>query len=143
MTDNAIWLDDWQVHEIKQTPDGTVVETSYLPQPYCCLKCGVIDRLYRHGSKVVPYRDTPAFDSKMLIRAKVDRLGCRDCRATSMQPLPDMDRRRQITKGCVAYVEEQGVTRTYAAVTRAIGVDEKTRRNICESHLARESWPRH
>lgn len=83
MTVNAIWLDGWLVHEIKQTPDGTVVEASYLPQPDCCPKCGVIDRLYRHGSKVVPYRDTPAFGAKMLIRAKVDRFRCRDCGGTS------------------------------------------------------------
>lgn len=142
MTSNAIWLEGWEVHEIKQTPDGTIAEASYLPQPAHCLKCGVVDRLYRHGSKVVPYRDTPAFGSKMLIRAKVGRFRCRDCGATSMQPLPDMDARRQMTKRCVAFIEEQGIAQTYASVARAVGVDEKTVRNICESHLDKVTGPR-
>lgn len=134
---NALWLDGWEVRDFKQTDDGKVAEARYLPQTNHCPKCGVIGRLYRHGSKVVPYRDIPAYGQRVLIRATVTRYKCRDCGGTSMQPLPDMDTRRLMTRRCVEHIEQQGIAQTYASVARAVGIDEKTVRNICESHLDR------
>lgn len=138
MTSNAIWLDGWDVHDIKREPGQTIAVANYRPDPDSCSKCGVVDRLYRHGAKTIDYRDTPAFGARMTIRATVARFRCRDCGATSMQPLPDMDTSRRMTRRCVAFVEEQGIAQTYAGVARLVGVDEKTVRNICEEHLRRE-----
>ena len=138
MTSNALWLEGWEVHDIQHRDGETSVFASYLPEPKHCQKCGVVERLYRHGSKTVDYRDTPAFGAKMVIHATVSRWRCRECGGTSMQPLPDMDTTRRMTRRCVTFIQEQGIAQTYAGVARLVGLDEKTVRNICEEHLRRE-----
>ncbi len=144
MATNALMLVGWEVHDVKHTmSDGRVALATYGPVTDTCPKCGSIGRLYRHGTKIVDYRDTPAFGAQFLIRCKVQRFRCRDCSETFMQPLPDMDSRRQMTKRCVAYIEEQGVHQTFAALSRQVGVDEKTVRNICHTALDRRMAERH
>lgn len=138
MTPNAIWLDGWDVQEVRRRSNETIVLASYAPAPEFCPRCGVVGRLYRHGTKTIDYRDTPAFGSQMTIRATVGRFRCQDCGATSMQPLPDMDARRRMTCRCVHHVEEQGIAQTYASVARQVGLDEKTVRLICEEHVERK-----
>ena len=138
MTSNALWLEGWEVHDIQHRDGETSVFASYLREPKHCQKCGVVERLYRHGSKKVDYRDTPAFGAKMVIHATVSRWRCRECGGTSMQPLPDMDTSRRMTRRCVTFIQEQGIAQTYAGVARLVGLDEKTVRNICEEHLRRE-----
>jgi len=132
MAANAIWLEHWDVQGHTEHDGVVKVQASFTVPMENCPKCGVVGRLYRHGGKTVDYRDIPAFGKQMVIAADVGRYRCRDCGATSMQELPDMDSRRRMTKRCLAHIQEQGITQTFSAIAREIGIDEKTVRNICE-----------
>lgn len=134
MSNNALRLPDWEVLSLHETADATEVTARYLPLPDACPKCGVVGRLYRHGAVSVDYHDLP-YGRRTLVHAEVHRLRCRDCQATSMQPLPAMDPQHQMTKRCVAYIQEQSVWRTFADIARVIAVDEKTIRSIAAPYL--------
>ena len=134
---HALWLEGWLVTATTETKAARIATAVYAPLPSVCPKCGSVDRLYRHGAKSIDYVDTPSAGKQLIIRAQVKRFRCRDCLETSMQPLPDMDTRRRMTKRCVDHVASQGVPRTYADLARAIGVDEKTVRNICNERFER------
>lgn len=137
MANNALWLRDWDVLAIDTSAEPVIADARYEPENEACPKCGVIGRLYRHGAKVVNYRDIPVLGKPLVIRAEVKRYRCRECGATSMQELPDMDGQRRMTKRLMAYVEQQGITQTFSAVARHVGLDEKTVRQICEAHIRR------
>lgn len=127
----------WDVTGVKIVGGVQEATASYQGLLDTCPKCGAVDRLYRHGVKEIEYRDAPAFGKQFVIRCQVQRFRCRECNETSMQPLPDMDTRRRMTKRCVDYIEHQGTIRTYADIGRTIGVDEKTVRNICNESFER------
>lgn len=135
MANNALRLEGWEVTSSRDFGDTTEVNAKYLPLPDTCPKCGVADRLYRHGTITVDYVDAP-YRKRTLIHAEVQRLRCRECLATFVQPLPDMDTKRRMTKRCVEWIGEQGVPRTYAEIARDLGLDEKTVRSVCNEQFA-------
>lgn len=137
MANNALWLEDWTVNALDRRPDLTIADATYDRDIEVCPKCGVVGRLYRHGTKTVKYRDIPTFGHPLVIQAEVNRYRCRECGSTSMQELPAMDGQRRMTKRLVEYVVNQGIDQTYSAVARHIDVDEKTVRNMCEEHVQR------
>lgn len=134
MTNNALRLDNWEVTSSYDYGDTTEIKARYLLLPDTCPKCGVVGRLYRHGSKAVDYVDAP-YRKRTLIHADVQRMRCRECLATFMQPLPDMDTRRRMTKRCLEWIGEQGIPRTYAEIARDLGLDEKTVRSVCNEQF--------
>jgi transposase len=135
LANNALWLDGWTVATLERGDTETIAEATFDAEPKGCPKCGVVGRLYRHGTKNVRYRDIPTFGKPLVIKATVNRYRCRECAATFMQSLPTMDNRRRMTGRLVDYILEQGIEQTYSAVARHIDVDEKTIRNICDEHV--------
>lgn len=135
---HALMLHGWDVTGVKVVGNVQEATATYNSLLDSCPKCGSVGRLYRHGVKAIDYRDAPAFGKQFVIRCQVQRWRCRECNETSMQPLPDMDTRRRMTKRCVEFIEQQGAHRTYADIARTIGVDEKTVRNICNEKFERE-----
>lgn len=126
VANNALWLPNW---DIRLTDND--LKATYLALPQFCPKCKTRDQFYRHGIYEVPYRDIPAFGRRLIIKAQVQRFHCRACDQTSMQSLPDMDTKRQMTKRLVDYVGVEGIRRTFADVAREVGINEKTVRQIC------------
>ncbi len=135
-TNNALKLGFWTVLRDPYYPneDLEIIEAEYQVMPDSCPKCGGF-KLYRHGTKVVKYRDAPGQGHQALIEARVIRFKCRDCGETFMQPLPDMDEKRRMTKRLFHYIVKQGIRQNYSEVARHIGMNEKTVRNICEEHV--------
>lgn len=137
MANNALRLPDWDILSIEESDDVTTITARYLPMPDACPKCGVVGRLYRHGTAPVDYNDLP-YGKRTLIHTEVQRFRCRDCLETSMQPLPHMDERHRFTARCIAHVERQGVRRTFRDISRDFDVNEKTIRSICTPYLLAE-----
>lgn len=78
MTD-ILNLPDWKAIATRQEGSEFVIEAEYAIQPKACQKCGVLDRLYRHGAKATSYRDSPIRGAPVNILANVKRYRCRDC----------------------------------------------------------------
>ena len=106
---NALWLENWTIVDRETTKTSTRITATYAVIPDSCPKCGVVDRLYKHGERIVEYRDAPAYGKRMTIAVKVKRFRCRDCGATTMQPLPDMHPTRQMTLRCAEHMVEQHI----------------------------------
>lgn len=135
MANNALWLEGWTVHVLDRSGEKTVAEATYDQEMTSCPKCGSVRPPYRHGPHVVKYKDIPTFGKPLTIKATVQRYQCRDCNATFLQQLPDVDDARRMTRRLVEYVLEQGVDQSYSAVARHVAVDEKTVRQMCLANV--------
>ena len=69
MTD-ILDLSDWKVLN-SRLDDGTyIIEAEYTQPLQACTKCGVVGKLYRHGPKVVTYRDSPIRGAHVQLAAR-------------------------------------------------------------------------
>ena len=130
---NALHLENWTVLAVSHPeghPPKIVFEATFDAMPEGCTKCGVVGELYRHGSKVVPYRDVPFLGKQSTIFVTRLRFRCRACGSTFMQELPDMDDDRRMTNRCRDYIAAQSLLRPNTHVADDVGVDEKIVRQI-------------
>jgi transposase len=135
MTD-ILNLPGWKAIAARQEGAECVIEAEYTIQPKSCKKCGVIDRLYRHGVKSTGYRDNPIRGAPVTILATVQRYKCRDCGATFLQPLGSIQPNMRMTVRCVDLIKTQCLRDTFVRIAKHIGCDEKTVRMIADAHIA-------
>lgn len=90
-----------------------------------------------HGRNKQEFMDVPIHGKRTLIEIDRRRFRCKDCGKTLFSSLPDMDEKRLATRRMVSYVEERCLRDTFAALSREIGVDEKTVRHIFDDYVAR------
>lgn len=128
-------LPGWKV--LSQHTDGKTydIEAEYTVQTNTCQKCGVIDRLYRHGVTTVVYRDSPIRGCPTSIKAKVQRWKCRDCGETFQQPLAGIHADVRMTERCVTYIQRQSLLDTFVRIAEHIGCDDKTVRTVAGSYM--------
>lgn len=107
----------------------------YLHEPTTCAKCGVMGRLYRHGTKVTTYADVPAREMPTKLEATVRRYRCRDCGETFLQPLGGVLEDRRMTERCADYIAKNALEFTFALVAKRYGVDEKTVRAVAAERM--------
>lgn len=138
---NALYLNDWTVDAVEQpTRKEYRIRARYDVLPEICPKCGSVGRLYKWATIPTEYLDAPVHGRKTIIVVEKQRLRCRDCGATCMQPLPDMHPVRALTKRAVEYVAEQTLHETNLSVARTLGIQEKTVRQIVdEANAEREA----
>ncbi len=136
----SAWLDrhpGWRVISSEQDQDTYTLEAEYETPLEACTKCGVIGRLYRHGTKPVTYRDAPIRGCHVQILARVQRYRCRDCGGTSLQSLGGIRHDRRITERCIAYIEGQAIRDSWTRIAEHVGCDEKTVRNVAQAFIDR------
>jgi len=128
-------LPGWKV--LSQHCDGATydIEAEYTVQTDVCQKCGVVGRLYRHGTTTVMYRDSPIRGCPTIIKAKVQRFKCRDCGETFQQPLAGIHAEMRMTERCAAYIRQQSLRDTFVRIANHIGCDDKTVRTLAGDHI--------
>lgn len=134
MTD-ILQLQDWQVTAAHLEDNTYTIQAEYRVALQACTKCGLIGKLYRHGPKLVTYRDSPIRGAHVQLEAKVQRYKCRECGGTSLQPLEGVEVDRRMTKRCVEYIKTQCLRDTFTRLAEHIGCDEKTIRNIANDYV--------
>lgn len=136
MTD-ILDLDGWTVLSKTTDPEGhDLLEAEYRHQPEACQKCGSIGHLYKHGTKVVSYTDSPIRGAPAKLQAKVQRYRCRDCGETFLQPLGGILPDRRMTERCAALVRAWCLRDTFVRIAEQIGCDDKTIRNLAGEFIA-------
>lgn len=78
MTD-ILHLPGWKATATRIEGEELVIEADYIEPAAACTKCGVIGRLYRHGTKVLSFRDTPMHGKTVLLKGTAQRYRCRGC----------------------------------------------------------------
>lgn len=104
--------------------------------PTACPACS--SALYRHGSQHQTYMDTPMHGKRVLIEIDRKRYRCKDCGKTLFEPLPAMDSKRQATSRLITYIESHCTKKTFADLSREIGVDDKTIRHIFDDYVVKK-----
>lgn len=127
---NALLLPNWSVGEPTIIDDVLHVPAKYDLLPDSCPKCGVVDRLYKHGAKDFTFRDAPVHGRQAVVDVTRQRYRCRECNETFWQPIPDIDDSRRMMRRCKEYIEDNALSRPNTHVAADIGVDEKIVRQI-------------
>lgn len=104
--------------------------------PTRCPECRG-ESLSGHGRKKQEFMDVPIHGKRTLIEIERRRFRCKDCGKTLFSSLPDMDEKRLATRRMVIYVEQRCLRDTFAALSRDVGVDERTVRHIFDDYVAR------
>lgn len=128
---------DWLVQDTQENNNTISVTASYLPMPTACPHCGCEENFVRFGSRPQEFRDTPAFGKQVVISTLRQRFRCKDCGKTFNQPIPDVDERRNMTKRCVAFIEERALDNVFSRVASDVGVTEGTVRNVFAAYTER------
>jgi transposase len=126
---NILHLPDWRVVNVRETPEARWIEAEPTYVPDHCPACGTVPNLYGHGAKDQAFRDLPSLGKASSI-VKRKRYRCRNCGATFLLPLKEMDERRQMTARLVGWIKRESIRRTFASIAAEAGVDEKTVRNL-------------
>lgn len=134
---NALYLPDWTVTAVETIDGDYRIAAAYDLEPDSCPSCGVVDRIYKHGKKVTDYRDAPVHGRATVIAVTRPRYRCRECGATFMQPLPDMDDDRRMTMRCRDYIAAQCLMKPNTHVADDVGINEKVVRQIGKENAAK------
>lgn len=103
--------------------------------PAACPACH--GALHRHGRQRQTYLDTPMHGKRVLIEIDRKRYRCKSCGKTLFEPLPAMDSKRLATTRLVQYIERHCLRKTFAELSREVGVDDKTVRHVFDDYAIR------
>lgn len=126
-------LPGMQVRSHQQDEQTYHIEAEGLVEPTACPTCG--GRLYKHGTKRQAFMDMPIHGKRVLIEMNRKRYRCKACGKTLLEPLPDIDPKRQATDRLVRFIEQHSLKKTFAEISREVGVDHKTVRNIFDDYV--------
>lgn len=136
---NPLFLDGWTVTRLSIETGVYRLWGQYGPAPADCPRCGSRGRLSAWGTVETRYADAPMHGRHVVLHVAVRRFRCGDCGATSLQPLPDMDRDHRMTRRCRAYVAARAAAAPYTTVAAETGVDPKIVGRIARSEGRRET----
>jgi transposase len=120
---------------VQDLGDHYVVEADGGVAPTACPSCQ--NALYRHGSQRQSYMDTPMHGKRVLIEIDRKRYRCKVCGKTLFEPMPAIDGKRLATTRLVQHIERHCLRKTFAELSREVGVDDKTIRHIFDDYVAR------
>ena len=136
MTD-ILQLPGWTVTKTRSEDRDFIIEADYSEPATACQKCGVVGKLYRHGTKAVRFRDSPIRGAPVWLEGTVQRYRCRECGETFMPILKGVETDRRMTKRCVEYIQEQCLRDTFTRIAEHVGCVEGTVRNIAGERIER------
>lgn len=125
----------WSILAIRLDTGLSTIKAEYIPPLQACTKCGVSGLLYRHGTKVVRYKDSPIQNVHVQLAATVQRYRCRECGGTSLQDLAGVNTARRMTLRCIRYIKAHCLRDSFSRLSKKVGCDEKTIRNIAADYV--------
>jgi len=121
---------------VQETGAGYLFTVETVEKPSRCPRCGMIGAaITGHGRKQQVFQDVPDYDSQIGILVERRRYACRECGATFLEPLVEMDGKRHVTKRLLRYIQNRSITNTFTGVAGETGLDEKTVRLIFNDYI--------
>lgn len=120
---------------VEDNNDHYVVSVHGIVIPTICPYCGS-EKLHKHGAVTQAYMDTPMHGKRVILTIERKRYRCTNsaCNKTIFEPLNDMDPKRLATSRLIKYIQNICFKKTFADISREIGVDEKTIRHIFDDY---------
>lgn len=120
---------------IKGDNEGYHIKAQGDMVPTACPSCK--GSLHRHGSQTQRYLDIPKDGKRVLIEIDRKRFRCKVCGKTLFEPLPAVDGKRLATSRVIKHIERHCLQKSFAALSREVGVDDKTIRHIFDDYVSR------
>jgi transposase len=133
MTTDILHLPHLRALSVQDCGDHYQIEAIGNIEPTACPACASF--LYRHGSQRQVYIDTPIHGKRVMLEIDRKRYRCKVCGKTLFAPLPDMDAKRNMTERLVRLIEQRCLKETFAALSRDIGIDDKTIRHVFDDYV--------
>ncbi len=125
-----------QQDSVQECEHDYLIEATSNGSSQYCPDCGS-SHTVGFGRKRQLFMDAPVRGKRVGIWVDRRRLRCKQCGKTFMEPLPEMDGRRQATRRLVQYIERESLRRTFASIAEDVGFDEKSIRNIFRGYVNR------
>lgn len=125
--------------ELQENENDMLVKVECVQAPpFVCPKCGDLNAtFYKHGNNTIQVMDIPISGKRVGIKIRRKRYKCRSCEGTFNEAVEGTHEKRKMTDRLVTYIEKQAVKSTFTEVSRLIGVDEGTIRNIFSEYVER------
>lgn len=140
MTMQLLNLPHWRTLACDESdPNNYKLTVEYTAAPLSCPNCGSCEKFVKVGRLPQVYMDLPAHGRRVGLHLQRQRYRCEDCKITFVQPIPDFDDKRVMTRRLVEYIEKESLRRTFVSLAEDTGLNEKTIRNIFRDYVARLS----
>lgn len=135
MSVNTLSLPNYKILNIQETKYDYVINTIVDASSILCPHCNSKNTFQKFGAKNQTFMDLPIDKKYVCIIVNRQRYRCKECKGTFYENLPHIDKKRSMTKRLVQYIENQCINKTFLSLSKEVGVDEKTIRNIFKDHI--------
>lgn len=126
----------WTVIRVEETDSDYRISAQPATPPSVCIFCGTIGQLRPYGARAQRFMDLPVHAKRTGILVERRRLDCQSCGRIFIEPLPEMDEKRRMTKRLLQFIQSESLRRTFTDVADRCGLDEKTVRLIFKEYTA-------
>jgi zinc-finger of transposase IS204/IS1001/IS1096/IS1165 len=112
-----------------ETGDSTLIGLETESRSVPCPACGSA-AVVGYGKMTWRIRDLPVRDKPVFLEIRRRRLRCRDCLVTFNEPVPHISENHRATTRLVQRIWKLAVRLPFAVLSKKLGMDEKTIRNI-------------
>jgi len=132
-------LPDTETLGVQLSPDSRSVIVSVrstLAPDHVCPYCG--GSRSPNGTRTVRFRDVPHGGNQVFVDFKRQRFQCRSrCGRSSLASHPQFDDRHYVTTRLIRWIAQNSTKRTYIALAKESGVDEKILRELFHAEQGR------
>ena len=133
---NILNWPNWTVIRVEETDSDYRISAQPTTPPNVCIFCGTIGQLRPYGARAQRFMDLPVHAKRTGILVERRRLNCQSCGRIFIEPLPEMDEKRRMTKRLLQFIQSESLRRTFTDVADRCGLDEKTVRLIFKEYTA-------
>ncbi len=114
------------------------INLSTTEKPDSCPYCGSSLQLSKHDNRTQRLTDIPYSNKHVRLILKRQRYHCKSCNHTFWERLDhSIDEKRSCTHRLLAYIEQRCFDETFVKIASAVGLHEKTIRNIFRDYISR------
>lgn len=106
-----------------------IIQTAHTLAAAECPHCHAVNP-YKHGEQTQEFADAPIRGQPVRLRLNRQRYRCRACKKTFFAPMPGFSARRLMTRRLVHLIARDSLLKTFADVSREVGVDIQTVRGV-------------
>ena len=124
-------LEGWKTVS-KRTVGENDIEVTAEPRDKrtVCPHCGMVGRLVKLGYTAPEIHDVPRGGQRLAIVVNHQRYKCKECGRLCHDELPSIDQKRAMTLRLLEYTQDRTMNDRFTHVAAAIGLHEKTVRNV-------------
>lgn len=129
-------LSGWKTLSVEELENDVHVRAEITTTFNTCSHCWNFTELVKFGTRSQVVLDSPSRGKRVGIHFARQRYRCGKCGKMSLHALPDCDDKRRATNRLVRMIAKKSLLNTFTSVSREVGVNEKTTRNIFKDWVA-------